>query len=344
MYLSKVHLKQFRSHADRVFSFDPGVTVISGPNGSGKTNILEAIYVLATGKSFRDSDEYLTQYTKNSWRVKGFVDDREREMRYTDNQRTFIDDGHNYKRFPVSGHLPVVLFEPDDLMLIHGSPQGRRRYIDMCITVLQPGYATVLRRYERTISQRNRLLKNSIKIDEDKLFVWDMLLTQQADVINRERLAYIAIWNQQLCEVYSQIAHKDSSLSVEYLSPIGTLSTNYKQALIHALKARYDRDIAVGATSVGPHRDDYRFLLNGKDFVTTASRGEVRSLVLALKQIEAIQMEQSTQSTPLLLLDDVFSELDTSRQEYLAKYYRNNQVIITTTHHQVDFPTILLTL
>lgn len=335
-------MRQFRSHSDKRFEFDSGITIISGPNGSGKTNILEAIYVLATSKSFRDNDEYLTQYDKEGWRIVGMVDGAQREMRYVDGVKSLTIDQKTYKRMPSLKRLPVVLFEPDDLMLIHGSPQHRRRYIDNCITAIQPSYASTLRRYDRIISQRNRLLKTSSSLDEDKLFVWDVLLTEQADIIARERQAYIEQWNNQLSEAYSLIANTPSDVSATYLSNPDTYSKSYKQALINALKQRHERDLLVGSTSVGPHRDDYRFQLNSKDFITTASRGEVRSLVLALKQIEATQIEAKSQAPPLLLLDDVFSELDTKRQKYLALHYQKNQVIITTTHHEVDVPTINL--
>lgn len=340
--MSEIHMRQFRSHGDKRFEFDSGITIISGPNGSGKTNILEAIYVLATSKSFRDNDEYLTQYDKEGWRIVGMVDGAQREMRYVDGIKSLTIDQKTYKRMPSLKRLPVVLFEPDDLMLIHGSPQHRRRYIDNCITAIQPSYASTLRRYDRIISQRNRLLKTSSSLDEDKLFVWDVLLTEQADKIARERQVYIEQWNNQLSEAYSLIANTPSDVSATYLSNPDTYSKNYKQTLINALKLRHERDMVVGSTSVGPHRDDYLFKLNSKDFVTNASRGEVRSLVLALKQIEATQIEAKSQAPPLLLLDDVFSELDTKRQKYLALHYQKNQVIITTTHHEVDVPTINL--
>lgn len=336
MNISSLHLQQFRSYDDRRFDFDPAVTMITGPNGSGKTNILEAIYMMGYGKSFRDHDEALLQYDAEWWRICADVDDTEREIRYEASprpQKSFIYEHEKRGRFTSRYHLPIILFEPDDLILLHGSPSRRRDYFDTLLSRLSPHYGTVLRRYERALAQRNRLLKQSASINEDEMFVWDIALAEEAAVITTLRRDFIQKANEYLGGYYSHIAEKDHRITCRYESNI--TAENYKQALIHGLKARYTRDQLTGFTSVGSHRDDVSFWLDEKDMKLSASRGEIRTLMLALKRIETDRYREVFETTPLFLLDDVFSELDATRRKHLINHFYDHQMIITTTNADV---------
>lgn len=331
MYVSQLHLRQFRNYHDSRYELLPNVTVIVGPNGSGKTNILEALYVIATGKSFRDSDEHLAEHNNSEWKITAVVDDTVREARYQSGEKSFIVNDSLYKRMGRAMALPVVLFEPDHLMLVHGSPSGRRKYLDQYIAQFVAGYNTTLRRYERVMAQRNRLLKQP-QLDQDELFAWDVSLVELARKITAERLRHTSIWDEQLTNEYRRIAKAHDEVHVVYEADG---SDQYAHSLLQQLKASFQRDRVTGNTSIGPHRDDYMFYINNRDMATVASRGEIRTLLLALKYIEADQLQSVYGTPPLLLLDDVFSELDEQRQQQLLTTHKDNQIIITTTHATV---------
>ncbi len=337
MVIQELRLENFRSYSRGHFNFSDTVTIISGPNGSGKTNLLEAVYYLGLGKSFRDSDEDLIKHSRDFFEVSGKVDDTTRAFRVlADNNETkkqFSYESEVRGRFTSRYRLPIVLFEPDDLLLLHGSPGKRRSYIDSLLSRLSPGYTSTLRRYERALAQRNRLLKQTVPSDEDMVFVWDITLAEEAATIYAQRQRLVEAANIVLSEYYSQIAGKEHTVIVQYNSSVD--GGTYKQSLIHHLKARFQRDCLLGFTSVGPHRDDIEFIMNDQPMENNASRGEVRSLLLAIKRFEAAQLQEVFETAPLLLLDDVFSELDCTRRKQLTKHFYDHQMIITTTNADV---------
>lgn len=335
MVLSEVILHQFRSHHEVAFQFDPKVTFIHGPNGIGKTNILEAIHILFSGKSFRDNDEDLIEFHKNWWRVEGIIDDTVRDMRYDPthqrSKQLFID-GASKGRFTYKQQLPVVLFEPDDLLMVHGSPSLRRSYIDNCILALSPTYRQTLSNYERTLLQRNNLLKNknlSPAERKDNLFVWDVKLSELGAEIMHQRILMIDKFNQLIGDLYSRIADKQQTIQLTYetKSHLPASSSTLLQELHHSLS----HDLLRGVTTTGPHRDDMDIILNRTPAKNTASRGEVRSILLALKVAYAQFLEEAFGTVPIILLDDVFSELDNVRQAKLIDLLSSNQVIATGT-------------
>jgi len=340
MTLSEITLHQFRSHHEATFQFDPKVTFICGPNGAGKTNILEAINILFTGKSFRDNDEELIEFQHDWWRVEGILDGVTRDVRYQPSQQRAKQlhiDEVNKGRFTSRQQLPVVLFEPDDLLMIHGSPSARRRYIDDCILSVEPSYRQTLAKYERSLLQRNNLLKNkalSTSARKDSLFVWDVSLSELGAVIMAKRLEIVEQLNTQLSEIYSQIAGESQTLTVSYESKshLPPSSSTLLQELHHSLS----HDVARGMTTVGPHRDDIGFVLNDTSAKHTASRGEVRSIILSLKVAFARLMEEQHNTTPIVLLDDVFSELDVTRKSKLIAMMDTYQCIITDTEQPRD--------
>lgn len=334
MILSSLHLHQFRSHEDAQFLFDADVTAIIGPNGSGKTNILEAIYTLCMGKSFRDSDDDMIAHDQDWYRIEGVIDSVNRELRYqpSNKGKQLLVDGATKGRFTYRQQLPIVLFEPDDLLMIHGSPSARRKYLDDLLSRLSLPYRQLLHRYERVLTQRNNLLKQKQSLSQlkDNLFVWDVGLSELGAQLIRSRQELIDTINEELSSIYSRVAQKTHALFVEYLHPVTQVS---ETQIHHALAHHLDEDIRRGFTSIGPHRHDIDFLLNNQPAKVTASRGEVRSIVLGIKTLEIKLLEKQYTTPPLFLCDDVFSELDESRAIAVTELTKNaTQMILTSTY------------
>ena len=332
MTISEVALHQFRSYEEAHFSFSPRVTIISGPNGSGKTNILEAVYTLCVGRSFRDSDSDLTQFTKPWWRVEGVLDESTRDLRFEPSKqpaKQLLIDGAKKARFTYREQLPVVLFEPEDLRLVDGSPGRRRDFLDRIFVQLSSNYRRSLQAYERSLTKRNNLLKQSHNRNiDDTLFVWDVALAEHGAALVNERRKLVEVINRELSELYSQIAGREHTVEMTYETPLGEDVTS---SLLAQLKRNSTHDRMRGFTSVGPHRDDITFSINQKAAQTSASRGEVRSIILSLKLIEAQLYAERFETSPILLFDDVFSELDEIRRAKLLSLQEDMQLILTTT-------------
>lgn len=337
--IETIHIKQFRSYSDEVFSLSPTVTIISGPNGSGKTNILEALHVACQGNSFRGaSSEEMLSFYKDWWRIDAKENGVKRSVTYNPSKpglkKKFIIGSSEKSRLQPQQAIPVVVFEPNDLRLLHGSPARRREFLDNFISQLNPLYKTTLNRYERALKQRNNLLKNEY-YDQDNLFVWDMTLSELGATIIKERHNLITLLNDNLTEAYQSVSMTKDEIKVVYETQIGTSknidSHTLQQQLLSLLHANHRRDHAIGHTTTGPHRDDVSFHINNHDASQAASRGETRTIVLALKFLEMKQLKNRSDRQPLLLLDDVFSELDSKRRRALTTVARGYQIVITTT-------------
>lgn len=331
--VTKLSVQHIRSHDSFVALLSPGVTVITGKNGSGKTSLIEALYVALQGSSFKGVDGDMLRGGKTWWRIDvAFEDDNKRTVSYDSERETarkkFVIDDHIAYRLQPKRKYPVVLFEPDDLRLLQGSPTRRRQFIDRFISQLDPLYAVSLRKYERALKQRNNLLKKQYT-EADELFVWNVALSEYGAYIIEKRIAFIEQINSKITDAYSDIAGLHDDVSVHYSH---TFIGDIKQKLLTELDHASARDAIVGSTSVGPHRHDILFLFNNSPAQSSASRGEVRTIVLALKFLEVDIIEQIVGQKPLILLDDVFSELDERRQKALSEHVRAHQIIITTTH------------
>ncbi|MEO5499625.1 MAG: DNA replication and repair protein RecF [Candidatus Saccharimonadales bacterium] len=331
MQLTDLRLQQFRSYQSAQFTFDPHITLITGKNGVGKTNLLEAIFVLLQGTSFRGGDTELLHTDTTWWRIDGKLAGADRQVRFQRDNRPAkqLVVTETAKRFTYKERLPLVLFEPTDLQLVHGSPARRRDTLDTMLVALSHPYKQALSRYERALQQRNNILKKQPSNLEDALFSWDVLLSEYGVQINSARHGLIAELNHLLPGHYSQIAGGIHELKISYKSELPeNISTSQYIAGLHR-KLPLDR--LRGTTSLGPHRDDLVFILEHVDAKQSASRGEVRSLLLALKIAYAELLEKSHGTKPIILLDDVFSELDTDRQTNLLSVLGGYQTIITDT-------------
>lgn len=332
MDISKLQVQHLRSHEHSAHAITARVTVITGKNGSGKTTLLEALHIGLRGTSFRGSDGDILQHNQPWWRVDIETSDGPRVVAFdsqkeTARKKVLLDD-RQFGRMPAAKKMPVILFEPDDLRLLNGSPARRRTFIDAFIAQIDPLYGSVLRKYERALRQRNTLLKQ-LETTRDDVFVWDMALAEYGAIIISRRVATLAKIHQSVQDTYQSIAGTNDVVGMHYSH---TLIDNVQQKLVNELHANFMRDKALGFTSVGPHRHDVLVDFNGQPAAQVASRGEVRSIILALKFIEVDIATEATGVSPIVLLDDVFAELDETRQQRLAEKCRNNQMFITSTN------------
>lgn len=335
--ITNIRLQRFRSYQDASFEFDPGVNVIVGPNASGKTNLLEAVLLVARGKSYRAKDNELVLYDKPWARIDADIINDHRvvklELQQERVQKTFTIDEKSISRLSLARQIPTVLFEPNDLLMLSSSPELRRGFLDNLIEQTDIQYGKVMAQYKRTLLQRNRLLKTGTPASLRQLFVWDIRLSELAARIVTARLQMIERINQDLSGIYSGLANHKSELKAAYVTKLST--GNYATSLLKKLEKDQQLDVARGFTGAGPHREDVAFFLNQQPLAATASRGEVRTTLLSLKIIELKIIEALREQKPLLLLDDVFSELDGSRRKALTEFMHDYQTFITTTDADV---------
>lgn len=331
MIITSIHLQSIRNHEVFATKLLPNVTLITGSNGSGKTSIIEALYVALRGTSFRGTDKDLLRYGADWWRIDvGIEGNVGRTVSFdpskTTGRKKFIVDEKNSYRLSLANKYPVVLFEPDDLRLISGSPTRRRQFIDTLVSSINPNYATTLRKYERALKQRNTLLKRQF-VTADDVFVWNVSLSEYGAELVMQRVAFIEKLNKTLSVVYNTIATSKDDVSIHYSD---TLIGNTSQKIMSELHARFERDKILGYTTTGPHRHDIIFKFNNTPALANASRGEIRTIILALKFLEVALTEELTGNKPIILLDDVFGELDKSRQTELMQNFKDHQIILTS--------------
>lgn len=329
--ISNVRLQHFRSYTDSAFEFGDGVNIIVGPNGSGKTNLIEAILVLMCGSSYRATDTDLIEFEHDWARLDARTSDSVRTIKLQRNnqtRKTYNINENKYTHLSEKQQIPVVLFEPNHLSILQGPPEGRRNYLDEVLTQTQPGYTSVRRNYKRVLAQRNTLLKHHKARSQD-FFPWNLRLSELGAVIHRQRAQYVAEMNEQIGALYAEISTTNTQVSLVYESRFS--SEGYETQLFQALENNLEKDVLRGFTTHGPHREDMIVLFNGVPSELTASRGETRTVVLALKILELRAVEAAQDKKPLLLLDDVFSELDGARRRALTAYLHRYQSFITTT-------------
>lgn len=331
MIIRSVKLTNFRSHESFVLNCNPQTTTIIGENGCGKTSVLEAVYEAMQGKSFRAVDREILRRGKDFYRVELEYEDGRRVVVVFDGvKKEFLAEDKKSRRLPKKARYPIVLFEPDDLHLVGSSPVSRRGYFDRFFGQLSEKYAMALSRYNKALKQRNELLKEENLRQED-LFSWDILLTRYGVELMEGRRSYVEKINERFTEVYRSIAENDDEVALDYYSEVKSESE-----FLARLGKDFERDRLLGHTSYGVHHDNYEFIFNQVKADGSASRGEVRSSVLALKFIEAEMIMEIIRKRPVVLLDDVFSELDEIRQKCLVRNFQENQVILTSVGSKED--------
>ena len=346
MYLENLKVKQFRNYTSLDVALSKGINVFIGENAQGKTNLLEAVYVLGMAKSHRTShDKELIQWGRNYAKIEGKVNKKSGTipLELTISKKGKKAKANHIERKKLSqyvGLCNVVMFTPDDLQLVKGSPSLRRRFIDMEIGQIQPVYLHRLSQYQKVLEQRNALLKNADGSDRSVQSMLDILTAQMielaADLVHR-RLRFIRLLRDWAADIHQSISNGRERLSMDYRSSVGDVSEDmelsrikevYEKAFADVRKKEMER----GLTLIGPHRDDLDLAVNDKNVQTYGSQGQQRTTALSLKLAEIELIADEVGEYPLLLLDDVLSELDDVRQTHLLSTFKERvQTIVTTT-------------
>lgn len=338
MKINSIEIENFRNIEKLNLDFDK-VNIIYGENAQGKTNLIEAIYLFTGSKSFRGvKDKEMVRFDNGFAKMKIDFENSCRTQNaeiLIENKRTAALNGIKKKSASLLGEeLKAVIFSPVHLSMVKDGPSERRKFIDNALCQLKSNYRNVLKDYNRSLSQRNMLLKDISKNSslEDMLFVWDKNLAASGAKIIYQRSKYINALLPYAKDIFAGLSagRENIDLILNGAFEYKNLNLNeIEQRLIIELEKNRNTDILNRITTVGPHRDDMEILINGKSARSFGSQGQQRSCVLALKLAEASLLKEMTQEEPLALLDDVMSELDISRQDYILNHIKDWQVFIT---------------
>lgn len=314
--------------------FDKSTNIFYGDNAQGKTNILEAVYLSGTTKSHRGTkDKDMIQFGANESHIETIVEKNDIKYQIDMHLKKNSPKGIAINKIPIRkaselfGIINIVFFSPEDLNIIKNGPGERRRFIDLELSQLDKVYLNNLSNYNRIVNQRNHLLK---EIDYNKgaletLDIWDMQLIQYGNKIVERRQKFIEEINKIISNIHKKLTGNREDIKIVYEPSNGALS--FEQALLK----NKEKDLRIKSTSVGPHRDDIAFLVSDIDIRKYGSQGQQRTAALSLKLSEIELVKQSIHDTPVLLLDDVLSELDKHRQNYLLDSIHDIQTLITCT-------------
>lgn len=334
MVIKSIELADYRNYEALSLTFDRGVNILYGDNAQGKTNVLEAVYLAATTKSHRGSkDKEIIRFEKEEAHIrtrleKDGVETRvDMHLRRTGTKGIAIDGQKLKKAAQLLGLCNVVFFSPEDLAIIKNGPSERRRFVDMELCQLDNMYLHNLNNYNKIVNQRNRLLKDMYLSPglKETLSVWDMQLTAYGGKLIERRKLFVDQLNDIIKGIHKLLSGDREELKLRYEPD--TLPEDFEKKLAMCM----DRDMKMKMTSAGPHRDDFTFLINGMDARKFGSQGQQRTAALSLKLAEIELVKKITGDTPVLLLDDVLSELDSARQQLLLNSINNIQTIITCT-------------
>ncbi len=342
MKVNALEFVNYRNLSDNRIEPAEKVNVIYGLNAQGKTNLLEAVWLFSGGHSFRGSkDSEFINFSKNNARLfmSFFAGNRDQkaEIIYQGSKKEVIINGVKKSSAAfLSQHFSSVVFSPEHLTLIKNGPSLRRKFIDGSICQQDLRYAVRLNKYNQTLQQRNALLKEIPKHKElkDTLEIWDEVLIELGTEIILKRLEFLENLKISAKELHKGISSGKEDLDIKYISSAIKNEENLSKCDIECLlrkefKRLRREDIYLGVTNAGPHRDDLEFFINSKSARRFGSQGQQRSIVLSLKLSEARLMKEAFEEPPVVLLDDVMSELDQKRQDFLLENTEENQVFIT---------------
>ena len=334
MIIKSIELSNYRNYENISISFEEGINILYGNNAQGKTNLLEAAYMSGTSKSHKSTkDRDIIRFGQDEAHIKTVV---EREslstvidihLRKNKSKGIAVNKAPIRKASDLFGNLNIVFFSPEDLNIVKESPAERRRFIDQELCQIDKVYLHNLTNYNKAIAQRNKLLKDiyfhpSLK---DTLSVWDDQIINFGTTVIKKRAAFVEELNETVSSIHSKITGSDVPLIIKYEPNV--TEENFRQMLEEA----HPRDLKYESTSVGPHRDDMIFSLDGIDIRQFGSQGQQRTVALTLKLAEIEIVKKIIHEAPVLLLDDVLSELDSNRQNYLLSSLSGTQTIITCT-------------
>ena len=334
MIIKSIELADYRNYESLTLQFDKGTNILYGDNAQGKTNILEAIFVSATTKSHKGSkDKEIVNFKKEEAHIRTYIEKEgietrvDMHLRNSKSKGIAIDGQKLKKAADLLGLCNVVFFSPEDLGIIKNGPSERRRFVDMELCQLDNFYLYNLNHYNKIVNQRNKLLKDMYMNPDLKetLSIWDMQLVSFGSKIIERRRLFIEQLNEIIYDIHKKLSGDKEELSILYEPDVEIEEFEKK------LKYNQDRDMKSKMTSVGPHRDDFSFMVGDIDIRKFGSQGQQRTAALSLKLSEIELVKKITKDTPILLLDDVLSELDSNRQNYLLNSIGDIQTIITCT-------------
>ena len=345
MRVLSLSAENFRNLQNDTISFSDKMNVVFGDNAQGKTNLIEAIWLFSGAKSFRGSrDSEMIRFDADFAALKLTFCDKRRsqtaELRFgrQDKKKVLLNKVPLETRSKLNGAFYSVVFSPSHLSIISEGPRNRRRFLDDAISQINPQYAGFLRQYEKVLLQRNALLKDLFRFTQlrETVEMWDSQLARLGSILTLYRSDYIKKLNQAAAKIYQGLSGEKECFSVEYCSsvfentPSVTVYDDKTISIYYDCLCRHlETDMKLGQTSVGIHRDDLEVLVNGKSAKIYGSQGQKRSSALALKLAEAELLQRITREAPVILLDDVMSELDIHRQEFILNHVESSQVFIT---------------
>ena len=333
MWIKKIKIKDFRNYENQEINLNKNINIFYGENAQGKTNIVEAIFLFSIGKSFRtNKDSELIKFGKE---ISNLEIDFEKEDR-SGNIKIFIGNKKNIlvndikikKLSELFGNIHSVIFTPDDINILKGGPQNRRKFLDIMISQLRPNYLHTYNLYLKTLEERNNYLKK-LKIEkkeEDILEIWEEQLVNYAKIISNYRNEFIEKIKNKIENIHNIITEKKENIKIEYISDCLN-EEKYKKIL----KGTRKIDIIKGFTTKGIHRDDFIIYINDKPVNIYGSQGQHRTAMLSLKMSELEVIKEEINEKPILLLDDFMSELDEKRRNNFIENIKDTQVIITCT-------------
>ncbi len=333
MWINDIKLKNFRNYNNKEIKLHENINVFFGENAQGKTNIIESIFLCSIGKSFRTNKEKeLIKFNEENAIIEISFSKKDRDgkikIEIGTKKQIYLNGIKLKKLSELLGNINVVIFTPDDINILKGGPQNRRKFLDVMISQLRPNYMHTLSLYLKTLEQRNNYLKQ-IKMenkDENLLDIWDEKLVEYGIKIYEYRKEYIDKIQEKIKKIHKDITQNKEEIEIKYFS-----EANTRQNFLNELKSRRKLDIIKGFTTKGVHRDDFMIYINGKEVEIYGSQGQNRTAVLSLKLAELQVIYDDIGEYPILLLDDFMSELDSKRRKNFLDNIKNIQVIITCT-------------
>lgn len=347
MYIKKIKLKNFRNYDDLDVELSKGVNIIYGENATGKTNFLEAIYITSVTKSHKNSkDKEIIKFNKEDAHIKEqiFINEKENiidiHLKNNSNKGIAVNGKKINKISEYLGFVNVIFFAPEDLNIIKEGPFARRKFLDFYICQVDKIYTYYLSRYNKVLNQRNKLLKD-IKLNNysnsliETIDIYDEQLVNYGIEIIKKRKEIIEELKKKIYEIHYFISDTKERIKTIYENNVD------ENNFLEKLKQNRERDLKFLTTTVGPQRDDIKFIIENVDIRKFGSQGQQRTAALSIKLAELNSIKEKKEETPILLLDDVFSELDENRQKLLIRNIKNIQTVITCTGLPADILKIL---
>ncbi len=333
MWIKKVIINNFRNYNNEEIELNENMNIFFGENAQGKTNIIESIFLSSMGKSFRaKKDKEMIKLDENKASIEVYYQKLDRDGKIKielENKKNVFLNGIKLKKLSeLLGNINIVIFTPDDINILKGGPQNRRRFLDIMISQLKPNYMYNLNLYLKTLEQRNNYLRQirEEKKDENLLDIWDEKLSEYAINIYNYRNEFINKIKEKIEKIHEEITNKKEIINIDYIT-----ECKNKEEYINLLKGRRKLDIIKGFTTKGIHRDDFILYINNKEVNVYGSQGQHRTAILSLKLCELNIIYEETGENPILLLDDFMSELDENRRKNFLENVKDTQIIITCT-------------